>query len=167
MVEVLCNRRYTERSVGYVESHDQALVGDQALGDCSSIISRVTKVCARLAWIVSRMPSFPHVLTRIPPSCHWQHLAGSCRQARSRSPDFVVQTLMCDWAINFWPLESAAKPPPIVQRTSPVQSPMCDQALQSRVIKRQCKQSLRSFQMQHSPASRLPMPRCCGAQRGG
>ena len=32
LVGVLCNRRYTELSVGYVESHDQALVGDQTLG---------------------------------------------------------------------------------------------------------------------------------------
>ncbi len=32
---MVCNRRYTERSVGYVESHDQALVGDQTLGDYS------------------------------------------------------------------------------------------------------------------------------------
>lgn len=32
LVGVLCNRRYTEQSVGYVESHDQALVGDQTLG---------------------------------------------------------------------------------------------------------------------------------------
>eukprot|EP00208_Stichococcus_sp_RCC1054_P002995 CAMPEP_0206143896 /NCGR_PEP_ID=MMETSP1473-20131121/22240_1 /ASSEMBLY_ACC=CAM_ASM_001109 /TAXON_ID=1461547 /ORGANISM="Stichococcus sp, Strain RCC1054" /LENGTH=642 /DNA_ID=CAMNT_0053539511 /DNA_START=296 /DNA_END=2220 /DNA_ORIENTATION=- len=31
LVGVLCNRRYTEQSVGYVESHDQALVGDQTL----------------------------------------------------------------------------------------------------------------------------------------
>ena len=32
LVASLCNRRYTERTVGYVESHDQCLVGDQTLG---------------------------------------------------------------------------------------------------------------------------------------
>ena len=31
LVAALCNRRYTERTVGYAESHDQALVGDQTL----------------------------------------------------------------------------------------------------------------------------------------
>ena len=31
LVSALCNRRYTERTVGYAESHDQALVGDQTL----------------------------------------------------------------------------------------------------------------------------------------
>lgn len=28
-VSALCNRRYTETTIGYAESHDQALVGDQ------------------------------------------------------------------------------------------------------------------------------------------
>jgi 1,4-alpha-glucan branching enzyme len=32
LVSALCNRRYTEKSVGYAESHDQALVGDQTIG---------------------------------------------------------------------------------------------------------------------------------------
>lgn len=32
MAGALCDRRYTEKSVAYVESHDQALVGDQTLG---------------------------------------------------------------------------------------------------------------------------------------
>ncbi len=32
LVSSLCNRRYTERTVAYVESHDQSLVGDQTLG---------------------------------------------------------------------------------------------------------------------------------------
>ncbi|KAG1666836.1 hypothetical protein FOA52_009460 [Chlamydomonas sp. UWO 241] len=31
IVSALCNRRYTERTVGYAESHDQALVGDQSI----------------------------------------------------------------------------------------------------------------------------------------
>ena len=31
LVSVLCNRRYTERTVAYAESHDQALVGDQTI----------------------------------------------------------------------------------------------------------------------------------------
>ncbi|EIE25420.1 starch branching enzyme [Coccomyxa subellipsoidea C-169] len=31
LVSSLCNRRYTERTVAYVESHDQSLVGDQTL----------------------------------------------------------------------------------------------------------------------------------------
>lgn len=31
MVSTLCNRRYTEKTVGYAESHDQALVGDKTL----------------------------------------------------------------------------------------------------------------------------------------
>ena len=31
LVSVLCNRRYTEKTVGYAESHDQALVGDQTI----------------------------------------------------------------------------------------------------------------------------------------
>lgn len=33
LVSSLCNRRRSERTVGYVESHDQSLVGDQTLGD--------------------------------------------------------------------------------------------------------------------------------------
>lgn len=32
LVGTLCNRRYTEKSVAYAESHDQALVGDQTIG---------------------------------------------------------------------------------------------------------------------------------------
>ena len=32
LVSSLCNRRYTEKTVAYVESHDQSLVGDQTLG---------------------------------------------------------------------------------------------------------------------------------------
>ncbi|GAX82082.1 hypothetical protein CEUSTIGMA_g9510.t1 [Chlamydomonas eustigma] len=56
IVKALCNRRYTERTVGYAESHDQALVGDQtvafrlmgpemykgmsALGEPSAVIER-------------------------------------------------------------------------------------------------------------------------------
>ena len=31
LVNALCNRRYTEKTVGYAESHDQALVGDQTI----------------------------------------------------------------------------------------------------------------------------------------
>lgn len=31
IVSVLCNRRYTEKTVAYAESHDQALVGDQTI----------------------------------------------------------------------------------------------------------------------------------------
>jgi len=31
IVSTLCNRRYTEKTVGYAESHDQALVGDQTI----------------------------------------------------------------------------------------------------------------------------------------
>ena len=31
MVHHLCNRRYTEKTVGYAESHDQALVGDKTI----------------------------------------------------------------------------------------------------------------------------------------
>jgi 1,4-alpha-glucan branching enzyme len=31
LVSVLCNRRYTEKTVAYAESHDQALVGDQTI----------------------------------------------------------------------------------------------------------------------------------------
>ena len=31
IVNALCNRRYTEKTVGYAESHDQALVGDQTI----------------------------------------------------------------------------------------------------------------------------------------
>lgn len=33
LVGVLCNRRYTEKTVAYAESHDQALVGDQTIGE--------------------------------------------------------------------------------------------------------------------------------------
>ena len=33
IVAALCNRRYSERTVAYVESHDQCLVGDQTLGE--------------------------------------------------------------------------------------------------------------------------------------
>lgn len=32
IVASLCNRRYSERTISYVESHDQCLVGDQTLG---------------------------------------------------------------------------------------------------------------------------------------
>ncbi|MEW5315457.1 MAG: hypothetical protein WDW38_006883 [Sanguina aurantia] len=31
IVSALCNRRYTEKTIGYAESHDQALVGDQTI----------------------------------------------------------------------------------------------------------------------------------------
>ena len=31
-MSTLCNRRYTEKSIAYVESHDQGLVGDQTVG---------------------------------------------------------------------------------------------------------------------------------------
>jgi len=31
IVKALCNRRYTEKTVGYAESHDQALVGDKTI----------------------------------------------------------------------------------------------------------------------------------------
>lgn len=33
LVSLLCNRRYGEGTVAYAESHDQSLVGDQALGE--------------------------------------------------------------------------------------------------------------------------------------
>ena len=33
LVSALCNRRYSERTVAYAESHDQALVGDQTVGE--------------------------------------------------------------------------------------------------------------------------------------
>ena len=36
MVYTLCDRRYTEKTVAYVESHDQCLVGDQTLGQLLS-----------------------------------------------------------------------------------------------------------------------------------
>lgn len=32
LVSSLCNRRRSEATIGYVESHDQSLVGDQTLG---------------------------------------------------------------------------------------------------------------------------------------
>ena len=32
----LCNRRRDERTVAYVESHDQCIVGDQTLGELDS-----------------------------------------------------------------------------------------------------------------------------------
>lgn len=32
LVSALCNRRYSERTIVYVESHDQSIVGDQTLG---------------------------------------------------------------------------------------------------------------------------------------
>ena len=39
LVSALCNRRYTEKSVGYAESHDQALVGDQTIGvPCCAVL---------------------------------------------------------------------------------------------------------------------------------
>lgn len=31
IVSALCNRRYTEKTVAYAESHDQALVGDKTI----------------------------------------------------------------------------------------------------------------------------------------
>lgn len=31
LVSSLCNRRYTEKTVAYAESHDQALVGDKTI----------------------------------------------------------------------------------------------------------------------------------------
>ena len=37
LVSSLCNRRRSERTVGYVESHDQSLVGDQTLGAAPSM----------------------------------------------------------------------------------------------------------------------------------
>jgi hypothetical protein len=33
LVSTLCNRRYTEKSIAYAESHDQAIVGDQTIGE--------------------------------------------------------------------------------------------------------------------------------------
>ncbi len=32
LVSALCNRRYSESTIVYVESHDQSIVGDQTLG---------------------------------------------------------------------------------------------------------------------------------------
>ena len=43
IVAGLCNRRRDERTVAYVESHDQCIVGDQTLGMPSPI-----KLCVSL-----------------------------------------------------------------------------------------------------------------------
>ena len=40
MVYTLCNRRYSEKTIAYVESHDQCLVGDQTLGILSISLQR-------------------------------------------------------------------------------------------------------------------------------
>ena len=37
LVVQLCNRRYGEGTVAYAESHDQSLVGDQALGESAQM----------------------------------------------------------------------------------------------------------------------------------
>lgn len=44
LVWLLCNRRYTEGTVAYVESHDQSLVGDQTSGAPISSPS-LSKLC--------------------------------------------------------------------------------------------------------------------------
>lgn len=33
LVATLCNRRYSEKTIAYAESHDQSLVGDQSIGE--------------------------------------------------------------------------------------------------------------------------------------
>ena len=40
LVSTLCNRRYSEGTVGYAESHDQALVGDQTVGESMLLLCR-------------------------------------------------------------------------------------------------------------------------------
>ncbi len=45
LVSSLCNRRYSERTVAYVESHDQSLVGDQTLGACPLPVSPPASRC--------------------------------------------------------------------------------------------------------------------------
>lgn len=48
LVWLLCNRRYTEGTVAYVESHDQSLVGDQTSGVPSLFSSSLHPALKRL-----------------------------------------------------------------------------------------------------------------------
>ena len=41
IVAALCNRRRDERTVAYVECHDQCIVGDQTLGESAVPVPRV------------------------------------------------------------------------------------------------------------------------------
>ena len=50
LVAALCNRRYSERTIVYVESHDQSIVGDQTLG--ARFPLRITRAAMGLrAWL--------------------------------------------------------------------------------------------------------------------
>ena len=62
LVSSLCNRRRSERTVGYVESHDQSLVGDQTLGDplaspLTSIVCTFSAVHQSQAGLGALIPS--------------------------------------------------------------------------------------------------------------
>jgi 1,4-alpha-glucan branching enzyme len=64
LVSTLCNRRYTEKSVAYAESHDQAIVGDQTIGaarrDCGAHTSAYVSVASRdLLYSVPRLQTLP------------------------------------------------------------------------------------------------------------
>jgi hypothetical protein len=45
LVGTLCNRRYTEKSVAYAESHDQAIVGDQTIGETHAATMLLIQFC--------------------------------------------------------------------------------------------------------------------------
>lgn len=52
LVTTLCDRRYTEKTIGYAESHDQALVGDQTIGVYWVVVDCVVYMTGSL-WIHS------------------------------------------------------------------------------------------------------------------
>lgn len=60
LVASLCNRRFSERTVAYTESHDQSLVGDQTLGVCTCLLAQMSPV----PWI--RAPAFTCPAFQVP-----------------------------------------------------------------------------------------------------
>ncbi len=57
LVSSLCNRRRSERTVGYVESHDQSLVGDQTLG---AALARLISFSGSVRHLTLRAIVCPH-----------------------------------------------------------------------------------------------------------
>ena len=93
LVSSLCNRRYTEKTVAYVESHDQSLVGDQTLGAHLTLVYQQQASVQLSAYYPARQDyhseksantrSCPAALkemqTRPDPACAWVDL--SCSSA--------------------------------------------------------------------------------------
>lgn len=74
LVASLCNRRFSERTVAYVESHDQSLVGDQTLGEGhKALISDGNFQCPyatrlNMMWGTGKLRECPHMII-VKPAC--------------------------------------------------------------------------------------------------